>query len=65
MADHREYLREQYRLAMLDFKCAANEDEQWAARKAMAKVERTAAELYGFDFADSLKNDIMTLAVSR
>ena len=52
MADHR-----QYTLAMLDFKCAADEDEQWTARKAMAKIERTAAELYGFNFADSLRNE--------
>ena len=57
MADHRQYLQEQYALAMLDFKCAADEDEQWTARKAMAKIERTAAELYGFNFADSLRNE--------
>ena len=54
MTDHREYLDEEYRLAVLDFRCAHNEDEQWNARKRMAQTERTASELYGFDFADSL-----------
>lgn len=54
MSDHRAYLDEQYRLAVLDFQTAHSEDEQWSARKRMADVERTAAELYGFSYADSL-----------
>lgn len=54
MADHRDYLDEQYKIAVLDYKCAHSEDEQWQARKRMAQVERTASELYGFDFADQL-----------
>lgn len=54
MADHRDYLDEQYRLAVLDFQTAHSEDEQWQARKQMANVERTASELYGFEFADNL-----------
>lgn len=29
-------------------------DEQWDARKRMAQTERTASELYGFEFADQL-----------
>lgn len=37
MTDHREYLDEQYKLAVLDF-----------------QTERTASELYGFEFADQL-----------
>ena len=53
-ADNREYLQEQYRLAVLDFKCAANEDEQWQARKTMARLEQIAAQLYGFEYADNL-----------
>lgn len=36
MTDHREYLDEQYKLAVLDFQTAHNEDEQWDARKRMA-----------------------------
>ena len=54
MSDHRAYLDEQYRLAVLDFQTAHSEDEQWSARKRMAQTERTAAELYGFEYADSL-----------
>lgn len=55
MADYKKYLEDQYKLAVLDFKCAKDENEQWAARRAMAKLERTAADLYGFEFADSLQ----------
>jgi hypothetical protein len=54
MTDHRDYLDEQYKIAVLDYKSAHNEDEQWSARKRMAQTERTASELYGFDFADQL-----------
>lgn len=41
-------------MAVLDYQTAHNEDEQWSARKLMALTERTAAELYGFEYADSL-----------
>ena len=41
------YLLDQYRLAILDFQTAHNEDEQWSARKQMANIERTALELFG------------------
>lgn len=54
MADHRDYLDEQYKLAALDYRTAHSEDERWSARKRMAQTERTASELYGFEFADSL-----------
>lgn len=54
MADHKEYLDEQYKLAVLDYQTVHNEDEQWSARKLMALTERTAAELYGFEYADGL-----------
>lgn len=53
-SDHKMYLDEQYKVAYLDYKCAHNENEQWDARKRMADVERTASELYGFEFADQL-----------
>lgn len=54
MTDHKSYLDEQYKLAVLDFQTAYTEDEQWNARKRMAQVERTASELYGFAYADQL-----------
>lgn len=41
------YLMEQYRLAILDFRTAHNEEDQWSARKAMAKIETTAFSLFG------------------
>lgn len=51
----KQYIEEQYRLAVLDFQTAKNEEEQFAARRSMAKLEALAAEAYGFDYADSLQ----------
>ena len=59
--DQRSYLIEQYTLAISDFKIAKNEDEQWKARKELAKLEQTAVEMYGNDFCkelEKLKNEI-------
>ena len=39
---------------MLDFQTARNEDEQWEARKTMARLEQIAAQEYGFEYADEL-----------
>lgn len=50
----KNYIEEQYHLAMLDFKTAKNEDEQWQARKTMARLEQIAMREYGFDYADEL-----------
>lgn len=50
----RDYLDRQYRQAVLEYRTARTEDEQWRARKTMARLERTAAELYGYDYADQL-----------
>lgn len=52
----KDYIERYYKLAWLDFKTARDENAQWSARKEMAKLERLAAEFYGFDYADSLKN---------
>ena len=41
------YILEQYRLATLDFQTAHSEEEQWNARKNMARLERIAFESYG------------------
>lgn len=51
--DKREY-EEQYRKAVANFKAAASDKEQWAARKAMAKLEQSAADRHGAVFADEL-----------
>lgn len=53
--DSREYLTEQYKLAWSDFQIAGSEDEQWDARKRLAKIEQTAIELYGNRFAEELR----------
>lgn len=49
------YLLDQYRLAILDFQTAHNEEEQWKARKQMANIERTAFELYGKDLDEAFE----------
>ena len=41
-------------IAVLDFQTARNEDEQWEARKTMARLEQIAAQEYGFEYADEL-----------
>lgn len=50
----KKYIEDQYHLAVLDYKIARNEDEQWEARKTMARLERIAMQEYGFAYADVL-----------
>lgn len=50
----KELIENEYKFAWFDFCMAHTEDDQWKARKRMARLERTAAEMYGFDYADSL-----------
>lgn len=50
----KKYIITQYKLAISDFRIATTDEQKWNARKEMANWERTAMELYGFDFADSL-----------
>lgn len=57
----KEYLEREYHQAILDFKGAINEDARWQARKAMASLERCAAEMYGFSYADELHELIKEL----
>ena len=59
---HKQYIEEQYRLAYLDFKTAKDEDEQWDARRRMHRLMNLAAEMYGFDFADSLNSPVKARA---
>lgn len=53
----KEYLRKQYHLAVLELKTAHNEDAQWQARKQMARIERTAIELFGDDFLNEIRKE--------
>ena len=50
----KELIEQEYKFAWFDFCMAHTDDDQWEARKRMARLERTAAEMYGFDYADSL-----------
>lgn len=50
----KHYIEQQYRLAVLDFKTAKNENEQWEARKTMARLENIASLNFGFAYADEL-----------
>ena len=52
-----EYFKDQYKMAMSDFLCSHSENDQWEARKRMAKLERLASEMYGFDFSDKLRQE--------
>ncbi len=53
----KEYLRKQYHQAMLELKTAHNEDAQWQAREQMARIERTAIELFGDEFVNEIRKE--------
>lgn len=48
----KEYLEQEYKQSILEFKGAINEDARWQARKEMASLERCAAEMWGYSYAD-------------
>lgn len=50
-----EMIEELYMVALSDFRCARNEDDQWDARKRMAQLERTATLLYGTAYTKRLE----------
>ena len=51
----KDYIERHYHQAVLDFKLAANEDEQWDARKTMARLEALAIELFGEKYSQELR----------
>lgn len=51
----KDYIERCYRQAILEFQCANTEDDQWEARKTMARLEAIAAQEHGFAYADSLE----------
>ena len=51
------YLSKQYHQAMLEYKTAISEDAQWQARKTMARLERTALEMFGDEFLDEIRKE--------
>lgn len=50
----KDYISDQYHLAVLDYKLAKNEEEQWSARRVLARLEKLASELFGFAFCDAM-----------
>ena len=58
----KKYLEREYHQAILEFKGAINEDARWQARKAMANLERCAAEMWGFQYAEELHELIKELS---
>lgn len=50
----KEYIEEQYKLAVLDYKTAWNEQEQFVSLNTMARLEKLAFVLFGSDYAENL-----------
>ena len=53
----KEYLQKQYHLSVLEYKTAHTEDAQWKAREQMARIERTAIELFGDEFVNEIRKE--------
>ena len=51
----KQYIRNQYHQAMLEYKAAINEDAQWEARRTMARLEALAIEMFGESFQKELR----------
>lgn len=51
----KEYYKQMYNLAILDYLTANNEDERWLVRKQMANFEGRAFEDYGAEFVEELE----------
>lgn len=51
----KEYIERSYNQAIREYQCAHNEEERWVYRKAMARLERLASELYGFAYSEELE----------
>ena len=52
---YKDYIISQYKLEMSNFKTAKTEDAKNRALVTMHRLTNLAAQLYGFEFADSLK----------
>lgn len=51
---NKSYIENLYKSAIADFKCAHNEDERWAARMDMARIERYAIEQLGHTYVETV-----------
>ena len=54
----KEYIKELYRLALIDHKTAANQEAKNKALDELARLTKVATDIYGFDFADELRKGV-------
>lgn len=57
----KDYIEQQYHLAVIECKTAKNEDERWSARKTMARLEAIAMQEYGYAYCDELSQKKNTI----
>lgn len=50
----KDYFEQEYQQLIREWKCCRTEDEQWEIRRRMARLERTAAAVYGTQYSDDL-----------
>ena len=50
----KEYIKREYAQTIREYQCAHTEDEQWQARKTMARLENIAMYEFGFEYADEI-----------
>lgn len=51
----KHYIESQYKLAILDYKLAKDDNEKHSAQRRMAKLELIASETFGFNYCDELE----------
>lgn len=61
----KDYIEQRYEVAILSYRTAVNEDERHRAMREMAELERTASEMYGFDYADRLGEELRKEVASK
>lgn len=61
----KEWIEEMYHFAVLNFKGAINEDQQWEARKMMMNLEIIAIQEYGFNYCDQLHKQQLSELLER
>ena len=55
MSSTKDYIKSQYQQAMSDLRLSRNDDERCKSLGELSRLTNLASEMYGFDFADSLR----------
>lgn len=55
---HKDYIIVQYKLEMSNFKTEKTEADRYEALGALYRLANLAVQLYGFEFADSLRMEV-------